>query len=287
MLIDDSYKNKTPNKNKRIGTPDEIDFIILHETASSTGDPRSTLNYNLRADVKSSYHYLIARDGVVFCYLNPDEYIAWHAGSSSFKGVEGYSLNVKSIGIEFDGPNNGTPFTLQQLKSGKELISLLCDKYKIPLENITTHAIVAPTRKTDPKGATLEQILLPDNPVVVGVGMKMTMAAFVGKVKALKESDAIFIYKLAYEFNIDHRFLCSLISSFAEADVGVNNPLGIILTEENPWYETYKIGLAMGIIILKNECAKKKAFTLYEVCSLSLFRKLSPEKLRMNYMLSF
>lgn len=54
-----------------------------------------------------SSHYLVHKDGEIF-QLVDSSYIAWHAGASSWHGIE--KSNENSIGIEIDNLGNGQIF---------------------------------------------------------------------------------------------------------------------------------------------------------------------------------
>ena len=128
----DEWLNRTANKNTG-GPP--WHFCIVHETASPNPDnPAGTLNYNLSSSVGSSYHDLIGRDGVRYRYLDPDRYVAWHAGKNTRVWVDGVQydggeVNSYSIGIELDGRCDGTPATDAQLATMAELLNEYGDKY--------------------------------------------------------------------------------------------------------------------------------------------------------------
>jgi len=70
--------------------------IVLHFTATDTA--KSTLAWFSKAEAKTSTHIVIDRDGKI-TQLVPFDIIAWHAGPSSWNGLEG--LNKYSIGIHF------------------------------------------------------------------------------------------------------------------------------------------------------------------------------------------
>lgn len=166
MTVDTSYSGATANKTLRSPT-DRYVARCWHETGNGSGNPYQTLEYNLSSKVESSYHYLIARDGTVFEYLAPDAYTAWHAGDSAMT-IDGvsytdWSLNVATVGIELDGANSGTPCTAAQIDAAALLAIALRDELGIDLSGPydVTHKQVAqpPGRKSDPRGATVAQIL--------------------------------------------------------------------------------------------------------------------------------
>lgn len=144
-----------------------VDTIVLHATAGGTlSGALSTLR--LRG---LSYHYLIedaasGRDGVITKGV-PAGRIAFHAGNSygpheDRRGVSrqrgagsnfmaGCSVNGYTIGISFVNANDGIdPYGTLQVDSCVLLINAL--KVQFPaLRWLTTHAIVSPGRKTDPR----------------------------------------------------------------------------------------------------------------------------------------
>ena len=119
--------------------------IVLHATAgSSLSGALSALNSK-----GLSYHYLIEKNGKVTKCVS-DELVAFHAGVSL--GPNGPNVNNYSIGISFVNTNTGhDPYTDAQIKSCELLVRALKSKYP-SLQFITTHAIISPKRKTDPKG---------------------------------------------------------------------------------------------------------------------------------------
>lgn len=96
-----------------------------------------------------SYHYIIAKDGVITKCV-PISGEAYHAGKS--KGPEGQSVNHYSIGISFANLNNGTdPYTDAQKLACEDLIKLILKQ--IPgIEWLTTHRQISWPRKNDPLG---------------------------------------------------------------------------------------------------------------------------------------
>ena len=75
---------------------------------------------------------------------------AWHAGKSSWKNVIG--LNGHSIGIAFSGDTNKRVPAFQEIDSVAHKCVYLMDKFGIPKENILTHAMISPGRKSDCSG---------------------------------------------------------------------------------------------------------------------------------------
>ena len=103
--------------------------------------------FNSIKDLKVSSHLLIKRDGGITQFV-PFNKRAWHAGISSFDGVE--DCNNFSIGIELEGTED-SEFTDQQYNSLMEITKLLLLHYpNLSKEKIVGHSEIAPNRKTDP-----------------------------------------------------------------------------------------------------------------------------------------
>lgn len=118
--------------------------IVIHATAADTVE--STLNWFKNPGSQASSQYVIDKDGEIY-QLMPDNYAAWHAGKSSWKGTE--NMNLHSIGIEL--VNNGvTPYTSDQIDACIELVRHLMEAYDIKAEDVVGHKDISPGRKTDP-----------------------------------------------------------------------------------------------------------------------------------------
>jgi hypothetical protein len=158
MQFNTSYLNKTPSKTARTATSFKPEFVVMHETAGY-----GTLEWNLRPEVRASFNYLIVRNGFIYHYVNEREYIAWHAGINTRWKInsrlyEGSEHNTYAIGVELEGPNDGTPITGAQRDSTIKLMQYFNQAYKIPLqavyfpEHYQVVAAVNPTYKSDAKG---------------------------------------------------------------------------------------------------------------------------------------
>jgi N-acetyl-anhydromuramyl-L-alanine amidase AmpD len=137
-------KYPSPNQSAR---PDgtAIDCIVIHADAGKTD--QGTISWILKRKSNVSYHYLVTRQGVVYQFVDDDQK-AWHAGVSEFKGRK--FCNNYSIGVSFANDQKGEAFTSGQVDAGVALVADLCRTYGIPVERVTTHAVVSPGRKVDP-----------------------------------------------------------------------------------------------------------------------------------------
>lgn len=128
----------TPNKGGVINPK----YIVMHYDAASNAT--SAINWMCDPKSKVSAHLHISRDGVVTQLVNFN-IKAWHAGVSSWKGLNG--LNDHSIGIELQ--NDGKQdYTDVQIQKTIEVCEALVSSYSI--KEIIGHSDIAPKRKSDP-----------------------------------------------------------------------------------------------------------------------------------------
>ena len=100
--------------------------------------------FSLLTDLRVSSHFFVARTGAVVQFVSCDE-MAYHAGVSAFRGRE--KCNAFSVGIELEGCDF-EPFTAAQYAALGRLLEAIVARY--PIEAITGHQDIAPSRKTDP-----------------------------------------------------------------------------------------------------------------------------------------
>ena len=141
-------QNYSPNFNVSKRSQKNIKFIIIHYTGMK--NQLSAINRLCNIKSKVSAHYFIKKNGSVL-NLVPPLYEAWHAGHSSWKGIN--SLNRYSIGIEIQNSGHDYKyenFAQKQIMSTKKLLKYLIKKYKVQFNNILGHSDIAPDRKKDP-----------------------------------------------------------------------------------------------------------------------------------------
>ena len=132
------WHNKRP-KNAIVNT------IVLHATDGASA--LSSIAW--QAISRTSYHYIIERDGTVFKCC-PISLRAWHAGIS--KGPQGNDVNNYSIGICYaNRESRGEAITKEQFFACQELIKEIIAANPGSIKWLTRHKTIAPTRKTDPK----------------------------------------------------------------------------------------------------------------------------------------
>jgi len=135
-------------------------------------------------DADVSIHYILDRDGTVYCYV-PEDRTAWHAGKGEWLGDEKYTnkMNKYSIGIEVVGMGSMSDmapyltkseykaldqslmgFTDAQYDALKLLVADICRRNNIPLDrqHVIGHEEYNP-RKNDPGELFDWSRILPEN----------------------------------------------------------------------------------------------------------------------------
>lgn len=119
-----------------------IQYIVVHSFSLDVADMIERLD-----SLEVSTHYLIDKQGRV-TQLVPENQVAWHAGSSFWRGRKG--LNAVSVGIELQNDTLGqTPFPAEQMMAFKKLAQEIMARYQIDPRHIVSHSDIAPTRKVD------------------------------------------------------------------------------------------------------------------------------------------
>jgi len=135
--------------------------IVLHATAGATA--RSSIDH-LRS-VGLGYHFIIARDGrdtaksvnsdgsdPIVYFSIPLENRAGHVGSNiPMEGSGGRIANRSAIGISLANRQNGEAYTPMQIRVLSEIIELVKDRLP-SVTHLTTHAVIQPWNRADPKG---------------------------------------------------------------------------------------------------------------------------------------
>jgi len=156
----------SPNADER---PDgEVSLIVLHAISLPPGqfggdaiealftnqlDAQAHPYFSTIVHLRVSAHFLIRRDGECVQFVETGRR-AWHAGRSRWWDARceqwRQALNDFSIGIELEGDDE-TPFTQMQYATLASLVDdLLVHHPQLDLFRITSHAKVAPLRKSDP-----------------------------------------------------------------------------------------------------------------------------------------
>lgn len=142
-----------------------INFVVWHYTGGES-EEAAYCAYNTRG---VSAHYTVGWDGTIYCTVDLQKNIAFHAGLSSFANFN--ALNYYSAGIEnvnpgfedaykefskFSKPVQVTgnsrwwyPFGDKQFESSCVLTRNIQEEYGIPGWNVVTHADVSIGRKSD------------------------------------------------------------------------------------------------------------------------------------------
>jgi AmpD protein len=140
----------------------EVDLLVIHSISLPPGefgggwiddlfmnrlDALAHPYFDEIKALKVSSHILIQRGGQIIQYV-PLNRRAWHAGESNYCGRT--CCNDFSIGIEVEGSDE-IPFTDNQYLALERVTREIMGYYpSITLDRITSHAAIAPGRKTDP-----------------------------------------------------------------------------------------------------------------------------------------
>ena len=149
---------ESPNQDAR--APNTVtDLVVIHAISLPPSDfggpsvmqlfsnqlnPEAHPYFAEIAHLKVSAHFFIRRDGTLIQCV-PVTARAWHAGVSTWQGRE--RCNDFSVGIELEGDDE-TPFEEAQYTTLQQLLGALSDV--LPIKAVTSHAHIAPGRKTDP-----------------------------------------------------------------------------------------------------------------------------------------
>lgn len=156
----------SPNADAR--PEDEVSLIVVHAISLPPGmfggDAIEALFTNCLdaaghpffagiATLRVSAHFLIRRDGECVQFVDTARR-AWHAGRSRWwdarRDHQRQALNDFSVGIELEGDDD-TPFTRAQYATLATLVGWLLARHEaLDVTRITSHANIAPLRKTDP-----------------------------------------------------------------------------------------------------------------------------------------
>jgi len=117
--------------------------IILHDTA---GSYVGSVAWCANPASKVSYHCIVNVDGERTTLVG-DTSRAWHAGKSSFKGVN--FCNSFMLGIAVSGSTKTRNLTNEETQSVAEWCIGKMRAYGFGIDMITTHANVSPGRKID------------------------------------------------------------------------------------------------------------------------------------------
>jgi len=152
-------------------------FLVMHFTAGRSA--KESVDWLKSKNAKASAHVVIGRDGSV-TQLVPFDRIAWHAGASSWEGLQG--MNNYSLGIELDNAGKLTrhgnhwqswfkveyddaevvqaihknetelcgwhDYTSEQIDTALQVAGMLMAEYE--LLGVVGHEDIAPRRKCDP-----------------------------------------------------------------------------------------------------------------------------------------
>ncbi|TFH88629.1 1,6-anhydro-N-acetylmuramyl-L-alanine amidase AmpD [Billgrantia azerbaijanica] len=157
---------QVPSPNHDARPTGEISAVVLHSISLPPGvfggdaierlftnrlDPEAHAFFREIAGLRVSAHLLVRRDGTCVQFV-PFTARAWHAGRSRWvdDGRVRCALNDFTVGIELEG-DEVTPYREAQYRTLAAALRALMATYPaITAGRITSHAHIAPLRKTDP-----------------------------------------------------------------------------------------------------------------------------------------
>ncbi|TLF50454.1 1,6-anhydro-N-acetylmuramyl-L-alanine amidase AmpD [Halomonas urmiana] len=169
MRIDDGWlvpARRLASPNQDVRPTGEVSLLVLHSISLPPGefggehierlftnrlDPAAHPFFAAIAGLCVSAHLLIRRDGECVQFV-PFEARAWHAGRSRWQdgALERRALNDFAVGIELEG-DEVTPYTGAQYRALASATAAMLARYPaLTSRRITSHARVAPLRKSDP-----------------------------------------------------------------------------------------------------------------------------------------
>lgn len=153
--IDQPINIETSHQRSR--APARIKTVVIHYTAETLPASLSLLSGD-----RVSVHYLIPespmagqRKMTVWQLVSEDQ-VAWHAGSSFWRGAT--RINDTSVGIELVNAGyqqtltggRWAPYAPAQISALQTLVRGIVQRYGINPQNIVAHSDIAPQRKRDP-----------------------------------------------------------------------------------------------------------------------------------------
>ncbi|MBA2780756.1 1,6-anhydro-N-acetylmuramyl-L-alanine amidase AmpD [Billgrantia kenyensis] len=157
---------RMPSPNQDMRPEGEVSAVVLHSISlppgefggehierlfTNTLDPAAHPYFGGIADLKVSAHLLIRRDGECVQFV-PFGRRAWHAGRSCWidQGRPRRALNDFTVGIELEGDEIHAYRDSQYMALAMSIRTLMASYPAFGPGRITSHARVAPLRKSDP-----------------------------------------------------------------------------------------------------------------------------------------
>ena len=125
-----------------------VSMLVLHYTGMP--DAAGAIARLRDPEAKVSAHYVVAEDGQIL-RLVPEDKRAWHAGRSSWRGIQ--DVNSASVGIEIVNPGHEfgyRPFPREQMDALVPLVADIVKRHRILPGYVVGHSDIAPDRKEDP-----------------------------------------------------------------------------------------------------------------------------------------
>lgn len=139
----------SPNHGVRHGAA--IRMLVMHATV---GDLMSSIRWLINPASRVSSHFVVSKSGRIY-QLVDDSQAAWHAGASTWLGLNRDQIALCSLGVELENANDGhDPYPPAQLAAAHWLCETKVTQYGIIRPMVVRHLDIATPkgRKTDPAG---------------------------------------------------------------------------------------------------------------------------------------
>ena len=140
---------------RRSGTKNNgIKFLVMHDTGNPGTNAQTNVNYYIKSaqEMSASAHYFVDDTQILQCI--PDDEKAWHVRYNVGLDKKKYGVHANDCAIGVELCYGKTINNEESYKNYVYLIAELCKKFKLnPDTDLTSHAVLDPSRRTDPFNA--------------------------------------------------------------------------------------------------------------------------------------
>ena len=144
----DIYQNEKVEANNLSVRDENIKYIVIHYTGTNADADDIVNSYNRgTSDREASADFFIGFDGKIYQYnVDIENRYSWAVGGLKKEDSEGGTLhgvvtNNNSVSIELTTFNDGEKWNFEEktIKSSKELVKYLMNKYDIAIDSVIRH----------------------------------------------------------------------------------------------------------------------------------------------------
>lgn len=114
------------------------EWIIVHHTGGTDSDPLADTSHHT-AEIVDEWHKSLGWDGIGYHYFIEKDGTLKSGRPENVKGAHAIGYNDKSVGICLAGNFDATLPTVMQEKTLADLLKVMQNRYKIPVEKIVPH----------------------------------------------------------------------------------------------------------------------------------------------------